>query len=36
MKVTERAADHVFGTGDSGKFELRIKGTTVTSIEGLR
>jgi hypothetical protein len=36
MTVTERAADHVFGTGDSGKFELRIKGTTVTSIEGLR
>jgi transcriptional regulator of met regulon len=36
MKVTDRAADHVFGTGDSGKFELRIKGTLVTSIEGLR
>jgi len=36
MKVTERAADHVYGTGDSGRFELRISGTTVTSIEGLR
>jgi len=36
MKVTDRAADHVYGTGDSGKFELRIKGTLVTSIEGLR
>ena len=28
MKVSERTADHVVGTGDSGKFELRIKGTT--------
>jgi hypothetical protein len=36
MKVSEHVADHVYGTGDSGKFELRIKGTTVTSIEGLR
>ena len=36
MKVSERAADHVFGTGDSGKFELRISGTTVTTVEGLR
>jgi len=36
MKVSERTPDHVYGTGDSGKFELRIKGTTVTSIEGLR
>jgi hypothetical protein len=36
MKITERAADHVYGTGDSGKFELRISGTAVTSIEGLR
>jgi hypothetical protein len=36
MKITERAADHVYGTGDSGKFELRISGTGVTSIEGLR
>jgi hypothetical protein len=36
MKVSARAADHVYGTGDSGKFELRISGTGVTSIEGLR
>lgn len=36
MKVTEKAADHVLGTGDSGRFELRVSGTTVTSIEGLR
>jgi hypothetical protein len=36
MKVSQRAADHVYGTGDSGKFELRISATAVTSIEGLR
>ena len=36
MKVSERAADHVYGIGDSGKFELRISGSGVTSIEGLR
>ncbi len=36
MKVSERAADHVYGTGDSGKFELRVSETTVTSTEGLR
>jgi hypothetical protein len=36
MKITERAADHFYGSGDSGKFELRISGTGVTSIEGLR
>jgi hypothetical protein len=36
MKVSERTADHVFGSGDSGKFELRVSGTTVTSTEGLR
>ncbi len=36
MKVTEKTADHVYGTGDSGKFELRVSGTSVTSIEGLR
>lgn len=36
MKVSERTPDHVFGTGDSGRFELRVSGTTVTSTEGLR
>jgi hypothetical protein len=36
MKVSERSADHVYGSGDSGKFELRISGTRVTSAEGLR
>jgi hypothetical protein len=36
MEITERAADHVYGISDSGKFELRISGTGVTSIEGLR
>ena len=36
MKVSERTADHVFGAGDSGKFELRVSGTSVTSTEGLR
>ncbi len=36
MLMSERAADHVYGSGDSGKFELRVSGTGVTSIEGLR
>ena len=36
MKVSEHTADHVFGAGDSGKFELRVSGTSVTSTEGLR
>jgi hypothetical protein len=36
MKVSEKTADHVYGTGDSGKFRLKVSGTTVTSIEGLR
>lgn len=36
MKVSEHTADHVFGTGDSGRFELRLSGSTVTSMEGLR
>src|ERR1700689_4088361 len=36
MKVSEHADDHVFGTGDSGKFELGLSGNTVTSIESLR
>jgi hypothetical protein len=36
LTVTERAADHVFGTGDSGRFELKVTGSSVTSVEGLR
>lgn len=36
MTVTERAADRLTGTGDSGKFELKVSGTAVTFIEGLR
>jgi hypothetical protein len=36
MKVSEHAADHVYGSGDSGKFELRLSGSTVTFREGLR
>jgi hypothetical protein len=36
MKVTEKTTDHVYGKGDYGKFELRVSGTSVTSIEGLR
>ncbi len=36
MKVTERGPDHVYGKGDSGRFELRLSGTSVTFIEGLR
>jgi hypothetical protein len=36
MKVSSHTPDHVYGTGDSGKFELRVLGTKVTSIEGLR
>ena len=36
MKVTERSPTHVYGTGDSGKFQLRLSGTGVTFIEGLR
>ena len=36
MKVSERTSDHVHGSGDSGKFQLKVSGTLVTSIEGLR
>ncbi len=36
MNVSEKSADHVYGTGDSGKFQLRVSGTSVTFIEGLR
>ena len=33
--VTSEAADALSGTGDSGGFELRLKGAIVTSVEGL-
>ncbi|HVO99885.1 MAG TPA: hypothetical protein VMT15_17555 [Bryobacteraceae bacterium] len=36
MKVTERAGDRLSGMGDSGRFLLKISGTSVTFIEGLR
>jgi hypothetical protein len=36
MAVTEATADHVYGTGDSGKFQLKLAGTAVTFMEGLR
>jgi hypothetical protein len=35
MTVATESADAVTGTGDDGRFELRLKGTTVTSMEGL-
>ena len=35
MKVTAETADSVTGTGDDGRFELRLKGAVVTSVEGL-
>jgi hypothetical protein len=36
MKMTSRSATEATGTGDSGKFVLRITGSVVESIEGLR
>src|SRR5262249_53629286 len=35
MSVTADAEDSLTGTGDDGRFELRRKGTVVTSVEGL-
>lgn len=35
MTVSSEAADLVTGTGDDGRFELRLKGAIVTSVEGL-
>jgi hypothetical protein len=35
MEVTSTAPDCVTGSGDDGRFELRRKGTIVTSVEGL-
>jgi transcriptional regulator of met regulon len=36
MTVTESTPAHVYGTGDSGKFQLKLAGTGVTFTEGLR
>jgi hypothetical protein len=35
MQVTSQDSDCVTGTGDDGRFELRRKGSIVTSVEGL-
>ena len=35
MTVSSEESDAVTGTGDDGRFELRRKGTVVTSVEGL-
>jgi len=35
MNVTAQTVDSVSGTGDDGRFELRLKGPLVTSLEGL-
>ena len=35
MTVAAQTADLVSGTGDDGRFELRLKGPLVTSLEGL-
>lgn len=36
MKVTEHGEDRLSGIGDSGHFQLKVSGTAVTFIEGLR
>jgi hypothetical protein len=35
MSVASETADFVTGSGDDGRFELRLKGAIVTSVEGL-
>jgi hypothetical protein len=35
LGVAAETADSVTGTGDDGRFELRLKGSVVTSMEGL-
>ena len=35
MSVTAETPDALDGAGDDGRFELRRKGATVTSVEGL-
>jgi hypothetical protein len=36
IAVSARSADEVSGAGDDGRFQLRVSGTAVQSIEGLR
>ena len=36
FRVESKSPERVSGTGDSGKFELRLSGTLVQAIEGLR
>jgi hypothetical protein len=36
MEVKSATATEVSGTGDSGRFTVRISGTSVQSVEGLR
>jgi hypothetical protein len=36
MEVKSATATEVAGTGDSGRFTVRIFGTSVQSVEGLR
>jgi hypothetical protein len=35
MNVTSETVDSLAGTGDDGRFELRLRGALVTSVEGL-
>jgi hypothetical protein len=35
MRVSAETTDSVTGTGDDGRFELRLKGKQITSVEGL-
>jgi hypothetical protein len=35
MTVDTETADHIAGTGDDGRFELRRNGAVVTSVEGM-
>ena len=36
LEVTTRAPDEISGSGDTGRFRLRLSGDTVISVEGLR
>jgi hypothetical protein len=35
-EITGESGDEISGSGDSGKFQVRLSGTAVQSIEGLR